>query len=172
MTFEMLSIGVAFLAAALAFLLYRMATRLVHEVNGEEWLDGFSLDSYAPMARLLDPGDYVFLKKQPGYYPALAKRLRRERKKAFVGYLGLMIRDFNQLLRIGRLMQVGSSVDRPELARALTRQQIRFYFAVCVARCRVELAPFGLQVEGRKLVDSLDSVFQQVRESAMLQHGA
>jgi hypothetical protein len=156
----------------LAFLIHRMATRLDPEVNCEGWLDQFSLDSYAPMSRLLDERDYVFLKKQPGYYPALAKRLRRERKKAFVGYLGLLIRDFNQLLRIGRLMQVGSRVDRPEFARALTRQQIRFYFAVCVVRCRVELAPFGLEVEGRKLVDSLGSVFQQVRETAMLQHGA
>jgi hypothetical protein len=130
------------------------------------------MENYAPMARLFDPGDFAFLERQKGYYPALGKRLRAERRQAFIGYLGLMIRDFNQLLRIGRLMQVRSSVDRPEFARALSRQQIRFYFAVCVVRCRLELAPLGFPVEGAKLLESLGRMFHQVRELALVQNEA
>jgi hypothetical protein len=124
------------------------------------------------MARLLDPGDFQFVASHPGYYPALAKRLLAERREVFVGYLGLMIRDFNQLLKIGRLMLINSSEDRPEFARALWRQQVSFYLAVCTIRCRLALTPLGIRVEGLRLVESLASMFRQVQELAVLRNEA
>jgi hypothetical protein len=80
-----------------------------------------------------------------------------------------MIGDFNQLLKIGRIMLVASRVDRPEFARALGRQRNKFYFTVCAIRCKLALAPLGLQVDGPELLDSLGSMLQQVRELASLQ---
>ncbi len=163
-----LSIVVAFLAAAFAFLLHRLTSRFSPEAVDAEWLDGFSLDNYAPMRRLLDQSDLEFLKKQPGFRPALAKRLQAERRRAFIGYLGLMIGDFNQLLKIGRIMLVASNVDRPEFARALGRQRNKFYFTVCAIRCKLALAPLGLQVNGPELLYSLGSLLQEVRDLASL----
>ena len=164
-----LSITVVFLIAAFAFLLYRLTSRFSPETLDAGWLESFSLENYAPMRRLLDPSDLEFLKKQPGFRPDLAKRLQAERRRAFIGYLGLMIGDFNQLLKIGRIMLVASRVDRPEFARALGRQRNKFYFTVCAIRCKLALAPLGLQVDGPELLDSLGSMLQQVRELASLQ---
>jgi hypothetical protein len=169
MTLTALTIAVAFLAAAFVFLLYRLISRFSPEVLDAEWLDNFSLENYAPMRRLLDQSDLEFLKKQPGFHAGLAKRLQAERRRAFVGYLGLMIGDFNQLLKIGRIMLVASHVDRPEFARALGRQRNKFYFTVCAIRCKLALAPLGLQVDGPELLNSLGNMLQQVRELASLQ---
>src|SRR5580704_18686856 len=169
MTFPVLSIAVVFLAAAFAFVIHRLASRVDPETGAAEWLNGFSLESYAPMWRLLDQSDIEFLRKQPGFRPALAKRLQAERRAAFIDYLWLMTADFNQLLKIGRLMLVSSSVDRPEFARALGRHRNRFYLTVCAIRCKLALAPFGIQVEGPELLNSLTGVLQQVRELTSLQ---
>jgi hypothetical protein len=164
-----LSIAVAFLVVAFAFLLRRLTSRFSAEALDSDWLEGFSLENYAPMRRLLDLSDLEFLKRQPGFRPALAKRLLAERRRAFIGYLGLMIGDFNQLLKIGRILLVASNVDRPEFASALARQRNKFYFSVCAIRCKLALAPLGLQVDGPELLNSLGSMLQQVRELASLE---
>jgi hypothetical protein len=164
-----LSIAVVFLIVAFAFLLYRLTSRLSPEALDEDWLESFSLENYAPMRRLLNQSDLEFLKRQPGFRPALAKRLEAERRRAFIGYLGLMTGDFNQLLKIGRIILVASHVDRPEFARAMGRQRNKFYFTVCAIRCKLALAPLGLQVDGPELLNSLGSMLQQVRELASLQ---
>ena len=169
MTLPALSIAVVFLAGAFAFLFHRLATRFNGEALDSEWLDGFSLESYAPMRRLLDQNDFEFLRKQPGYHPALEKRLQAERRQAFIDYLWLMIGDFNQLLKIGRHMLVSSNVDRPEFARALGRQRTGFYLTVCTIRCKLALAPLGLRVDGPELLNSLGTMLQQVRELAALE---
>jgi hypothetical protein len=172
MTLIVLTIAAVLLAAAFAFLFYRLASRLDREIVVTDWLSRFSLEGYAPMARLLDPTDFAFFESQPGCYPALARRLRAERREAFLGYLGLLIRDFNQLLRIGRIIQIGSSVDRPEFARALWRQQINFYVGVCLVWCKVALLPWGVPVDGRNLVAALTRMFGEVRELAVLRNEA
>ncbi len=172
MTFPLLSIAVVSLAAAFALLFFRLASRFDSKAISAEWLHDFSLESYAPMRRLLAQCDFEFLAQQPGYHSALAKRLRAERRSAFIGYLELMIGDFNQLLKIGRLMLVSSNVDRPEFARALWRQQIKFYFAVYAIRCRLAFSPLGVRMERLELLDSLESMLQQVQELASLEIGA
>jgi hypothetical protein len=169
MTLPALSIAVVFLAAAFAFLFHRLATRFNGETLDSEWLDTFSVESYVPMGRLLDQSDLKFLRKQPGYHPGLEKRLQAERREAFIDYLWLMIGDFNQLLKIGRLMLVSSNVDRPEFARALGRQRTNFYLTVCAVRCKLALAPLGLRVEGPELLNSLGTMLQQVRDLAALE---
>jgi len=83
MTLAALSIAVIFLAAALAFVLHRLTSRFSEEALDAEWLDSFSVENYAPMRRLLDQSDLEFFKKQPGFRPALAKRLQAERQSFY-----------------------------------------------------------------------------------------
>lgn len=171
MTLPVLSIAIAvvLLAAAFAFVFHRLASRLDPNAGAAEWLEAFSLESYAPMRRLLDQSDFEFLRKQRGFHPGLEKRLRTERRAAFIDYLWMMTADFNELLRIGRMMLVSSNVDRPEFARALARHRNKFYFTVCAIRCKLALAPLGFQVEGPELLNSLGGMLQQVRELASLE---
>ncbi len=159
--------AVALLIASFAFLFITLASRLDAQACSPEWLEEFSLEDYAPMERLLDASDFEFLARQPGYRPKTGKRLLAERRKVFCEYLGLLIRDFNQLHFIARLMLVHSAQDRPELARTLWRQQITFYFAVCLIRCKVAFYPWGwTAVDVPKLLDGLQGIRGQIRASA------
>jgi hypothetical protein len=89
----------------------------------------------------------------------------KERKKLFLGYLRILIGDFNQLLRIARLMIVYSAEDRAEFAQALWRQQVTFYFAVCAVRLRVALYPMGwTSLDVSRLMQALDNMRSQVAQ--------
>jgi hypothetical protein len=154
-----------FLMAAFALLFSRLASRLDGQTCTTEWFEKFSLDSFAPMERLLDPSDFEFLSEQPGYRPEIGARLLKERKKVFLGYLHLSIGDFNQLLRIARLMIVYSTEDRAEFAKALWRQQVMFYFAVCTLRVRVALYPVAwTHLDVSRLIQALGSMRNQVAQ--------
>ena len=172
MTAAMVASVVILLVLAFAFLFRRLAARVDRRIDTAQWLEGFSLDRYRPMSRLLDERDFAFFSRQPGATPALTRRLRADRRKIFLAYLNLLIRDFNQLMWTGRILQVSSQVDRPEFARALWRQQSRFYFGVCFTWCRLVLFPLGRPSDGRKLVASLDQIFGQVRALALAHNAA
>src|ERR1700678_717733 len=118
-----IAVVLAVMAACFAGLFWTLASRFDARQCTPEWLDEFSLESYAPMERLLGEDDAAFLASQPGYKPAIAKRLMAERRKIFVAYLGHLERDFNLLVGIGKLMVVYSTQDRQEFALRLWRQQ-------------------------------------------------
>jgi hypothetical protein len=159
-----IALVVAFLAICFAGLFWRLASRFDARNCTAEWLDGFSLESYAPMERLLARGDLEFLASQAGYRPQIAKRLIAERRKIFAAYLGLLVRDFNQLIRIGKLMVVYSSVDQQELAGRLWREQVRFYTRFCSVRIKLALYPMGWSAaDAQRLVAALASVRNQVQ---------
>ena len=156
-------IVVALLIAAFTLLFWRLTSRLGGQACTAEWFESFSLDSFAPMERLLDRSDFQFLSQQAGYRPDIGARLLKERKRLFLGYLRLLIGDFNRLLRIARLMIVYSAEDRTEFARALWRQQVTFYFAVCCVRLRVALYPLGwMPLDVSKLMHALEIMRNQV----------
>jgi hypothetical protein len=156
---------VAFLSAVFALLFWRLASRVGGQACTAEWFESFSLDSFAPMERLLDQSDFEFLSQQPGYRPEIGARLLKERKKLFLGYLRLLIGDFNQLLRIARLMIVYSTEDRADFAKVLWRQQATFYFAVCALRLRVALYPLGwTSLDVSKLMQALENMRNQVAQ--------
>jgi hypothetical protein len=138
-----IAIVLALLTACFAGLFWRLASRFDARQCTAEWLDGFSLDSYAPMERLLDKDDARFLASQPGYRPEIAQRLMAERRRIFAAYLGYLVRDFNQLVGIGKLMVVYSTEDRQEFARRLWRQQVRFYARICSVRLQLAFYPLG-----------------------------
>ena len=151
------------LIAVFALLFWRLASRSDDQARTADWFESFSMDSYAPMQRLLDRSDFEFLSHQPGYQPQIGARLLKERKKLFLGYLHLLTGDFNQLLRIARLMIVYASEDRAEFAKALWRQQVTFYFAVCAVRFRVAIYPLAwTPLDVSKLVDSLETIRSQI----------
>ena len=159
------TLAAAVLAAVLLFLLWKVAARTGAQPVDPAWLDKFSIGTYAPMERLLDQTDFSFLASQPGYDPRMAKSLLAQRRKAFDGYLRLLVRDFNQLHAIARWMLVYSPVDRPGFARALWRQQAAFYFAVCAVRCKVAFYPMGwTALDVPRLFHSLEQMGNQARE--------
>ena len=144
-------------------LFFRLASRLDSRKASPAWLEEFSLESYAPMERLLDASDFRFLAAQPGYRPKMGKRFLSQRRKIFSEYLRMLIRDFNQLHFFARLMLVHSEQDRPDLARELFRQQLRFYFAICLVRCKVALYPLGwTALDVPKLLHGLESMRNQI----------
>ena len=163
MIFTAISFVLAILVAVFVFLFRALAARPVQNFSAE-WLNTFSLESYAPMERLLDHRDLEFLQSQPGYRPDIGKHLMEERRRIFGDYLLLLIRDFNQLIAVGKIMLVYSQQDRPDLARTLWRQQLAFYFAVSAIRCKLALYPFGWPaVDVHRLTEALAAMRDQVQ---------
>ena len=151
--------------AAFALLFWRLAGRVDNQACTAEWFESLTLESFAPMERLLDPSDFEFLSQQPGYRPEIGARLLKERKKMFLGYLRLLIGDFNQLLHLARLMIVYSAEDRAEFAKALWWQQTTFYFAVCAVRLRVAIYPLAwTPLDVAKLMQALQNIHNQVSQ--------
>lgn len=151
---------VVILAAAFAVLFAMMASRFNASSSPQEWLADFSVATYAPMERLLDERDFAFIASQAGYDPSIVRRLRLERKEIFRGYLRRLVRDFNQLLAIAKLMIVYGGEDQIEFARSLWRQQITFYCAVFALRCRLALYPM---ITGTWDVGNLVAVLERMR---------
>jgi len=162
----------ALLLTAFTILFLRLASRFDAKALSPAWLDVFSLDDYGPMERLLDASDFRFLAAQPGCGPELARKLLAQRRRIFTEYLGLLIRDYNRLHFLAKLMLVHSAQDRPDLGRELLWQQMRFYFAVSLVRCKLALYPLGwTAVDVPKLLHALQRVRDQIAPAA-LQTGA
>ena len=157
-------LALALLLVLFVFLFRALAATPDRTTCSLEWLDTFSLESYAPMRRLLDNDDIAFLSSQPGYRPAIGKRLMAERRKIFRGYLRLLILDFNQLIGLGKLMLVCAAEDRSALAQALWRQKLSFYCAVLAIQCKLALYPFGWSsVPVHQLVQVLETMRHQIQ---------
>ena len=149
------------LAVAFAVLFRLMASRFNASSSPEEWLADFSIATYAPMERLLDERDFAFIASQAGYDPSIVRRLRIERKQIFQGYLRRLVRDFNQLVAIAKLMIVYGGEDQLDFARSLWRQQLTFYCTVGALRCRLALYPM---ITGSWDVADLVGMLERVRD--------
>ena len=129
-------------------------------------LDGFSIEAYRPMERLFDETDFEFLASQPGYDPSIARKLRAERRRIFRGYLRCLISDFNRLVHLAQLAMVHSSEDRPDLARAIFRLRLNFFWNVANAEVRLALAPLPLgSINAPRLIGCLTSLRENLEES-------
>lgn len=162
------AIVLTLLAACFAGLFWRLASRFDARQCTAEWLDGFSLASYVPMERLLGTEDVGFLSSQAGYRPEIARRLMAERRKIFAIYLEHLVRDFNQVMGIGKLMIVYSSQDRQEFARRLWRQQMRFYAGVYSVRLQLALYPLGLNGTRLRNASRLVAAVGALRDQVVL----
>ncbi len=129
-----------------------------------EWIDDLSIERYRPMMRLLDGGDIAFLRKQPGFTPGMATKLRQQRCQIFRGYLRSLDTDFTRVCSAMKLVMLHSNHDRPDLAAALIRQQAMF--AVGMANVQFGLLLYrwgvcGVDVAG--LVNIFDNLRVELR---------
>lgn len=95
---------------------------------------------YQPMLRLLSENDLAIVAGSP----ELMKKLRAERRAIFRRYLDCLVKDYAQLLAGLRRVMVESSVDRPELARALAKNRFLFAVAICKIQYRLALHAAGI----------------------------
>jgi len=162
------ALGAAFLAAVL------LIHRQLHAASGEQQIDwkrvqSFRGGSYRPMERLLSEEDYLFLRRQPGFQPAIADRLRRERVAIFRGYLSGLERDFHQLHLLARTLVRDQEQDRPELALALVKTSAQFRMTVLRIRLRLLLQSAHLDTgalrpaDAKSLVDAAIWMQTQIR---------
>ena len=155
--------------ACVVVLLYRrlMSPGRHQEVDAGR-LSRFSVARYRPMERLFAEEDYVFLARQKGYHPSIARQLRRERRRVFRGYLELLKGDFAQLEAAVKLCMVTSCEDRPDLAKALLKRRLSFTYALAATEWRLALHALGLgTVNIGQLVGSLDGMRIQLGQVAL-----
>jgi hypothetical protein len=164
----LLGLGIAFAGAAFWVLLRKLANRSGAELPDPAWLSRFSMESYAPMERLLDRTDFAFLESQPGCTAKIMKKMLRQRRKLFHEYLRLLVRDFGRVVAVGKLLMVHSSEDKAEFGRALFRIQAAFFVNVLVIRCKLAVYPWGWTgVDVARLVHSIESLGAQVQGMAL-----
>ncbi len=145
----------AALAAIIAHLLRARRTNPVDI----EWCRNFSTARYRPMERLFVEEDYEFLSAQPGFSPAVYRRLQAERRRVFRQYLKALGRDFDRLMAAAKMLVVHAAEDRPDLAKVLMRQKLVFTYALASVHCRLILSGLGLgRVDVRPLVRALDGL--------------
>ncbi len=133
----------------------------------QDSLDRCSIETYRPMERLLNEADFEFLARQPGYDPRIARKLRAERRRIFRGYLHSLIGDFSALVHLAQLAAVHSAEDRPDLASAIFRLRLNFFWNVAVAEIRLALAPLPLgSIDAKRLIGALASVRENIAQSA------
>ncbi len=124
-----------------------------------EWCRNFSTARYRPMERLFVEEDYEFLSAQPGFSPALYRRLQAERRRVFRQYLKALGHDFDRLMAAAKMLIVHAAEDRPDLSKLLVRQKLVFTYALATVHCRLVLSELGLgRVDVRPLVRALDGL--------------
>jgi len=106
--------------------------------------DGFSLDRYQPMGRLMAEEDLVFLKSQPGYRAEIGERWKRERRRIFRLYLAELKADFRRLHAHARELVAGSGADSAALVEVLMKQQFTFMLATNALEFRLALQWIGI----------------------------
>jgi hypothetical protein len=113
-------------------------------------------DRYRPMLRLLSAEDIELTDN-----PALRRKLRAQRCDIFRGYLRLLAEDYGKSLSGLRLMATESCTDRPDLAKALLRNQILFAAGLCRIDIRLRLYAYGISspdVLRRDVLELVDSL--------------
>jgi hypothetical protein len=114
---------------------------------------------YRPMLRLLSDDDLTFVSGNK----TLARRIRGERREIFRGYLRCLTKDYGRLLAGVRLAMVNSTVDRPDLARALARNKMLFVMALYRIEIRLLMHTLGIgKVDVSGLVEAMDTLRNQV----------
>ena len=133
----------------------------------------FSLDRYEPMTRLMDEGDLLFLKSQPGFRPELAKRFTQERRRIFRLYLQELARDFHRLHRQARAMVASMPADHSALVGMLIRQQVRFWYEMTAIELRLSFNWVGTaSLNARGLIDALAMMHTEISRASMAAAGA
>lgn len=164
--------GVSILVLIVLLVFAALMFRLIRRVWGPvvapsdgnlRWLFEFSVSRYKPMERLLSEEDFAYLESQPGYHPAIGRKLRAEHRRIFRMYLRRMVRDFNRIHAAARVMIVHSPVDASELAAVLFKQRITFLYAIAAVHGRLALHALGVKApDVGTLILTLDTMRLQL----------
>jgi hypothetical protein len=114
---------------------------------------------YHPMLRLLADEDFNLVSSNP----KLVHALRVDRRRLFRRYLRCLTKDYGRLLDGIRRVMVESSVDRPDLARALARNRALFALAVCRIEFRLAMHWAGV---GNVDISGVVEAFDRLRDHA------
>ena len=145
-TFVLLPVVACGLAIVLvAPILFKLYQRCRIQEITPEWLENFSPSMYYPMEDLLADEDFRFLSCQPGFDFSLYRKLRRERLYIFRQYLTRLIKDFNRLHTVARLLVAQGREDRSDLVSKLMWLKLRFSFAVVKAHLSYLICYLGFR---------------------------
>ena len=138
-----------------------------------EWIDELSIERYRPMLRLLEEEDLEYLRSQPGFTPAMLRKLRAQRCQLFRGYLRCLDVDFARVCAALKIVMLQSKRDRPDLASALFRQQILFTAGSISIQLRLFLYRLGFcGVDVSGLVKNFDMLRLELKSLVPVHSGA
>ncbi len=141
------------------YALFRQLAARPETVDFAAWLAEAPACRYRPMQRLLDDRDCQFLASYPRLDPAVAARLRAERRRVFRAYMTSLRRDFARLYGATKLALLYSPEDRPDLAAELLRQRFLFTCSLLAVEWRLLLHAVGVTtVDVRGLVSTLEDM--------------
>jgi hypothetical protein len=154
----------AALAAGLILIVRRTVTTPARLCANDEQIDMSLVARYRPMLRLLEQDDLEFLSSQPGFLPAMARRLRRQRARIFRSYLRSLTADFQRTCDAVKIILVRSGCDRPDLATKLLRAQIEFALGLLSVYFKLILYRLGwAQVDVTFLVTLFNGMQMELR---------
>jgi hypothetical protein len=114
---------------------------------------------YALLARLLEEGDFDFVRQQPGGSVAMTRRLREARREIVRDYLAELERDFGALHSAAIAMIAFAPEQQGTLALDLAKLRWEFSRNLFVTRFRLNLMQFGYRAfEPSPLVGSVTSM--------------
>ena len=157
------------LAAGFGVLFARLTSRDRLHLPPEEWEGLFSVSRYKAMERLLDETDRQFLQSHPKFNPQEDRKFRARRVKMFRRYMHQLSEDFNRICKAVKLLMVQSSIDRPDLAGLLLKQQFTFSLAMMAVEAKMILYSFGwADVTAKALMEPLTTVRAQLQALAAI----
>jgi len=144
----------------LIWVLTRMIVRRRSAVTlDRDETDGFSLERYQPMGRLMAEEDLAFLKSQPGYRAEMGERWKRERRQIFRLYLAELKADFRRLHAHARKLVAASGADSSDLVEVLMKQQMTFLMATTALEFRLALQWMGIgRVDITPLIELVEAM--------------
>lgn len=151
-------------ASAVALALRKVTSpKNVHPVT-PQWIEELSVDRYRPMLRLLDPRDQAYLGSRPGIRPEQLAEFRSQRSQVFREYLSQLHADFACVCMALKIVMLQSAVDRPDLASALLRSQIRFATRMVWIQAGLLLYELGIgSVDVSALLNLFDGMRLELR---------
>jgi hypothetical protein len=126
---------------------------------------------YRPMARLLQERDWEYLSAQPGFPASKVRAIRAQRRGLFRQYLRCLICDFGSICLILRGLMVQSTIDRPDLAKAISRQRMAFVLAIAKIEMRLVAHAVGfssVRIDISGLVRAMEELGAQARQLQLL----
>ncbi len=158
---SVLSVG---LMAAVILIAREIASAKTGLPLNADWIEDLSVERYRPMMRLLDDGDLEFLRAEAGASSRSLARLRAQRSRIFLEYLGYLRGDFRRVCTAIKFLMLQSSVDRPDLAALLIRSQATFALVSALMGMRVLLFRWGIcGADASVLVRTFDAMRLELR---------